>query len=156
MSQLTLKKIIQNKRAYHEYFIEKEIETGIELLGWEVKSVRSKTITINNSYVSFYNQEAYIYNSCFQLNTTQFLNPIHHNTTRLRKLLLKQHELLFLTEKTHHQNYTIIILDLHWKNSWIKAHIGLAKGKKKYDKRNIINIRKWKYEKEKIEKYINK
>lgn len=152
-----LKTIIQNKRAYHEYFIEKEIESGIQLLGWEVKSIRSKTITIDNSYISFQNQEAYIYNSIFQINIKQHsINPAYYNTNRLRKLLLKKNELLFLIEKTHCQHYTIIILNLHWKNSWIKALIGLAKGKKKYDKRNIIKTRQWKYEKEKIEKYINK
>lgn len=148
------KNIIQNKRVYHEYFIEKKIESGIALLGWEVKSARAKMITINNSYVSFHNKEAYIYNSTFQLHTIQSLN-IMHNTTRLRKLLLKKQELLFLIEKTNHQYYTVVILELYWKNSWIKASLGLAKGKKKYDKRHAINIRKWQHEKQQISKYTN-
>lgn len=152
MSQSIIKQIIQNKRAYHEYFIEKQIESGIKLLGWEIKSARTKMISIDNSYVSFHNKEAYIHNSVFQSNTTQFANTIH-NVARLRKLLLNKHELLFLIEKINHQNYTIIVLDLYWKNSWIKAHIGLAKGKKKYDKRNITNIRQWKYEKKQISQY---
>lgn len=152
MPSSTHTNIIQNKRVYHEYYIEKKIESGIALLGWEVKSARSKMITIDNSYISFYNKEAYIYNSLFQFNTTQFSN-ITHNVTRLRKLLLKKKELLFLMEKINHQKYTIVILELYWKNSWIKANIGLAKGKKKYDKRNTINIRKWQYEKKQIAKY---
>lgn len=152
MSSSTHTSIIQNKRVYHEYYIEKKIESGIALLGWEVKSARSQTITIDNSYISFCNKEAYIYNSLFQLNTTQFSN-ITHNVTRLRKLLLKKKELIFLMEKINHQKYTVVILELYWKNSWIKANIGLAKRKKKYDKRNIINIRKWQYEKKQITKY---
>lgn len=155
MSKLTFKKIIQNKRAYHEYFIEKEIESGIELLGWEVKSARAKMIAIDNSYISFHKKEPYIYNSIFQLNTTKFSNLIY-DPNRLRKLLLKKHEILSLTEKINHQHYTIIVLDLYWKNSWIKARIGLAKGKKKYDKRNIIKTHKWQKEQEKIKRYINK
>lgn len=155
MPLLSIKKIIKNKRAYYEYFIEKKIESGIELLGWEIKSARSKMITIDNSYVSFHNQEAYMHNSIFQYNKTQLSNKIY-NISRSRKLLLNKHELLFLKEKIKQQNYTIIVLDLYWKNSWIKVNIGLAKGKKKYDKRNIINIRKWKYEKKQITKYINK
>ncbi|WP_159715130.1 SsrA-binding protein SmpB [Blochmannia endosymbiont of Camponotus nipponensis] len=146
MNQLILKKITQNKRVYHEYFIEKQLESGIALLGWEVKSARSNTVTIDNSYISFCNQEAYIYNSIFQPNITQFYNETQHSI-RIRKLLLKKHELLFLTEKINQQGYTVIILDLHWKNSWIKANIGVVKGKKKHDKRNIIHMKKWKKEK---------
>lgn len=155
MSEIIYKKIIQNKRAYYEYFIEKKIESGIELFGWEIKSARSKTINIDNSYVSFRNKEAYIYNSVFQYNTINSSN-ITCDTTRLRKLLLKKKELLFLMEKAHYQNYTITVLELYWKESWIKAHIGLAKGKTKHDKRNIIKTRKWQYEKKQITKYTNK
>lgn len=153
MVQTIITNIIQNKRAYYEYFIEKKIESGIQLLGWEIKSIRSKKITINNSYVSFFNKEAYIYNSVFQSNITQFPNEIH-NATRLRKLLLKKHELLFLIDKINHKSYTIVVLDLHWKNSWIKVNIGLAKGKTKYDKRNIIKTRMWTYEKNILKKLI--
>lgn len=152
MSQLTIKSIIQNKRAYHDYFIEKKIESGIELLGWEVKSIRSKSIAIDNSYISFHNKEAYICNSIFQIQTTHTSN-IQYNTTRLRKLLLNKYELLFLMEKVNYQQYTVIVLDLFWRNSWIKTHIGLAKGKKKYDKRSTINTRIWKNEKKEILKH---
>ncbi|AGC03823.1 ssrA-binding protein [Candidatus Blochmanniella chromaiodes str. 640] len=155
MNQLILKKITQNKHAYHEYFIEKKIESGISLLGWEVKSARSNMVVINNSYVSFYNKEAYICNSIFQSNVTQFYNEAH-NSVRVRKLLLKKNELLFLIEKVNQKGYTAIILDLYWKNSWIKVNIGLAKGKKKYDKRNIIHMHKWKKEKIRILKYMKK
>lgn len=153
MTQLVLKKITQNKRAYYEYFIEKKIEAGIVLLGWEVKSARSNMVTINNSYISFDNKEAYIYNSIFQTNITQFYNEVY-NSARIRKLLLKKNELLFLMETVKQRGYTIVVLDLYWRDSWIKINIGIAKGKKKYDKRNIIDAHKWKKEKVHILKYV--
>lgn len=155
MQKLNLYKIIiQNNRIHHKYIIEKEFESGLVLLGWEVKAIRSKTISIDNSYISFQNKEAYIYNSVFQSKTTN-TNPIF-NPTRIRKLLLNKKELLFLTEKINNYHYTIVILNLFWKNSWIKANIGLAKGKKKYDKRHILNTNRWKIEKIHITRHFNK
>lgn len=153
MNQLILKKITQNKRAYYEYFVEKKIESGISLLGWEVKSARSKMVIIDNSYVSFYNKEAYICNSIFQSNVTRFDNE-SSDSVRARKLLLKKNELSFLMEKVNQKGYTAIILDLYWKNSWIKVNIGIAKGKKKYDKRNIIHMHQWNKEKVRVLKYM--
>ncbi|URJ23293.1 SsrA-binding protein SmpB [Blochmannia endosymbiont of Camponotus sp. C-003] len=153
MNQLILKKITQNKRAYYEYFVEKQIESGISLLGWEVKSARSKMVVIDNSYVSFYNKEAYICNSIFQSNVTRFDNE-SSDSVRARKLLLKKNELSFLMEKVNQKGYTAIILDLYWKNSWIKVNIGIAKGKKKYDKRNIIHMHQWNKEKVRVLKYM--
>ncbi|URJ28232.1 SsrA-binding protein SmpB [Candidatus Blochmannia vicinus] len=155
MNQLILKKITQNKRAYYEYFIEKKIEAGIVLLGWEVKSARSNMVTIDNSYVSFDNREAYIYNSIFQTSITQLYNEVY-NAVRIRKLLLKKNELLFLMETVKRRGYTIVVLDLYWRYSWIKINIGIAKGKKKYDKRDVIDAHKWKKEKVHILKYMNK
>ncbi|URJ28766.1 SsrA-binding protein SmpB [Blochmannia endosymbiont of Camponotus sp. C-046] len=153
MNQLILKKITQNKRAYYEYFVEKQIESGISLLGWEVKSARSKMVVIDNSYVSFYNKEAYICNSIFQSNVTRFDNE-SSDSVRARKLLLKKNELSFLMEKVNQKGYTAIILDLYWKNSWIKVNIVIAKGKKKYDKRNIIHMHQWNKEKVRVLKYM--
>lgn len=153
MNQLILKKITQNKRAYYEYFVEKKIESGISLLGWEVKSARSNMVIIDNSYVSFYNKEAYICNSIFQSNVTRFDNE-SSDSVRARKLLLKKNELSFLMEKVNQKGYTAIILDLYWKNSWIKVNIGIAKGKKKYDKRNIIHMHQWNKEKVRVLKYM--
>ncbi|CAD83234.1 tmRNA-binding protein [Candidatus Blochmanniella floridana] len=146
--------IIQNKRVHHKYFIEKEIETGLVLLGWEVKSIRSRKITIENSYVSLRDQEAYMCNANFQIQTN--MNVSTPDPTRMRKLLLKKQELSFLTEIMHKKSYTIIILNLFWKNSWIKANIGIAKGKKKYDKRHIVNTHQWKLEQKHIIKCVNK
>lgn len=74
----------------------------------------------------------------------------------MRKLLLHKQELLLLIDKINKKNYTIVILNLFWKNSWIKANIGIAKGKKKYDKRHTLNTNQWKLEKKYITKCINK
>lgn len=155
MNQYNKKFIVCNKRIHHKYFIEKTIESGIVLFGWEVKSVRLKLITIDNSYISFKGHEAYIYNSVFQ---TQLKNNniSNYNSVRARKLLLKKKELLFLKEYSTKLGYTIAVINLFWKNSWIKINIGIAKGKKKYDKRYIINKNSWNKEKIKVIKNINK
>lgn len=145
MNKLNLHIIINNNRIYHKYFIEKTFESGIVLLGWEVKSIRSKSINIDNSYVSFQNDEAYIYNAFFH--TSSIHNELAYDPIRKRKLLLKKKELLFLKNKINQNNYTIIILNFFKKDNWIKTKIGLAKGKKKYDKRYIINTNLWKKEK---------
>ncbi|ADV33932.1 ssrA-binding protein [Candidatus Blochmanniella vafra str. BVAF] len=151
MNQSYSKQIIQNKGVYHKYFIEKKIESGLVLLGWEVKAIRSKQVVIDNSYISFQNQEAFIYNSFFKkINTNN--NPIY-DTNRIRKLLLKKQELLFLKEKIKRYKYTIVIINLFWKNSWIKATIGLAKGKRNFDKRNIVHSNEWKSKKQNLVKY---
>ncbi|URJ25027.1 SsrA-binding protein SmpB [Candidatus Blochmannia ocreatus (nom. nud.)] len=152
MNRLILKKITQNTRIYHKYFIEKKIESGIALLGWEVKSARFNRVAIDNCYVSVCNAEAYVYNAVFQSNKIQYDNGIY-NTIRVRKLLLKKHEILFLMEKVAQQGYTVVVLDLYWKNSWIKLTIGIAKGKKQHDKRNAIIMQDWNREKMRIMKY---
>lgn len=145
MIKLNTSEIIRNKQIYNNYFIEKKYESGIVLLGWEVKSIRLKLITINNSYIVFQNSEAFIYNAFFQPQIKS--NESIYNPIRVRKLLLKKNELLFLKNQVQKNGYTIVILNLFWKNSWIKANIGIAKGKKKYDKRQIIRTNAWKKEK---------
>lgn len=154
MNKRNLNEIIYNNRVYYKYFIEKTFVSGIILLGWEVKAIRAKLIAIDNSYISFQGDEAFVYNAVFQtqLNSYELIsNPI-----RARKLLLKKNELLFLKDQINKNRYTIVVLSLFWKNSWIKVNIGLAKSKKKYDKRHEINIDTWKKEKIHITKYFNK
>lgn len=154
MNQYNINEILNNKQAYYKFFIEKTFESGISLLAWEVKSARLKLITIDNSYISFKGYEAFIYNAVFQNSIKH--NVSEYNPIRIRKLLLTKKELLFLKSQTNQYGYTIIVLSLFWKNNWIKASIGLAKGKKKYDKRHIIHKTSWKKEKIHITKCINK
>ncbi|MBK4765415.1 MAG: SsrA-binding protein SmpB [Pantoea sp. Brub] len=144
--------IAQNKRAYHEYFIENEIEVGISLQGWEIKSLRYGQVSITDSYVMLNKGEAYLLNSTIQpIITTS--NHIICNPQRDRKLLLNKYELISLNNKVKQKNYTIIALLIYWKKAWCKLKIGLAKGKKHYDKRNDIKNREWQINKSKVIKF---
>lgn len=144
--------IMQNKRAYFEYFIEKEIEAGLSLQGWEVKSLRSYKVNINNSYIQLINNQAYLFNTIITP-LKEISLYVEHNPIRVRPLLLNKWEFKFLFNHLNCKGYTIIILSIYWKNIWCKIKIGLAKGKKKYDKRNIIKKREWKKNKLRIIKY---
>lgn len=143
--------IALNKRARHDYFIEDEMEAGLELQGWEVKSMRAGKANISDSYIIFKQGEAYLFGSTIQpLNVAS--THIVCDPTRTRKLLLKQKELASLFGKANRDGYTIVALSLYWKGAWAKLKIGLAKGKKQHDKREDIKEREWKVTKDRIMK----
>ena len=143
--------IALNKRARHEYFIEDEIEAGLELQGWEVKSMRAGKANISDSYIIFKNGEAYLFGATIQplslASTHVVCDPM-----RTRKLLLNKRELDNLFGKSSRDGFTIVALSLYWKGPWVKIKIGLAKGKKQHDKRDDIKEREWKVAKERIMK----
>ncbi|AZI14592.1 SsrA-binding protein SmpB [Avibacterium paragallinarum] len=144
--------IALNKRARFEYFIEDEIEAGLSLQGWEVKSMRAGKANISDSYVIFQNGEAYLFGANIQpLNVAS--THIVCDPTRTRKLLLKQKELASLFGKSNRDGYTLVALSLYWKGPWAKIKIGLAKGKKQHDKRDDIKDREWKVAKDRIMKH---
>lgn len=121
--------IALNKRARHDYFIEDEIEAGLELQGWEVKSIRAGKANISDSYVIFKNGEAFLFGASIQpLNVAS--THIVCDPTRTRKLLLNKRELASLFGKANRDGFTIVALSLYWKSAWAKVKIGLAKGKK--------------------------
>ncbi|MCW9709524.1 SsrA-binding protein SmpB [Avibacterium sp. 21-586] len=143
--------IALNKRARHEYFIEDEIEAGLSLQGWEVKSMRAGKANISDSYIIFKNGEAYLFGATIQpLNVAS--THIVCDPTRTRKLLLKQRELASLFGKANRDGFTIVALSLYWKGPWAKIKIGVAKGKKQHDKRDDIKDREWKVAKDRIMK----
>lgn len=143
--------IALNKRARHDYFIEDEIETGLELQGWEVKSMRAGKANISDSYVIFKNGEAFLFGANIQpLNVAS--THIVCDPTRTRKLLLNKRELASLFGKANRDRFTIVALSLYWKSAWAKVKIGLAKGKKQHDKRDDIKEREWKVTKDRIMK----
>ncbi|WP_118795015.1 SsrA-binding protein SmpB [Haemophilus influenzae] len=144
--------IALNKRARHDYFIEDEIEAGLELQGWEVKSMRAgKANNISDSYVIFKNGEAFLFGANIQpLNVAS--THIVCDPTRTRKLLLNKRELASLFGKANRDGFTIVALSLYWKSAWAKVKIGLAKGKKQQDKRDDIKEREWKVTKDRIMK----
>ena len=143
--------IALNKRARHDYFIEDEIEAGLELQGWEVKSMRVGKANISDSYVIFKNREAFLFGASIQpLNVAS--THIVCDPTRTRKLLLNKRELASLFGKANRDGFTIVALSLYWKSAWAKVKIGLAKGKKQHDKRDDIKEREWKVTKDRIMK----
>jgi ssrA-binding protein len=147
--------IALNKRARHDYFIEDEIEAGLELQGWEVKSMRAGKVNISDSYVIFKNGEAFLFGSMIQPLSVASTHIVC-DPSRTRKLLLKQRELDSLFGKTNRDGFTLIALSLYWKGAWAKIKIGLAKGKKQHDKRDDIKEREWRVAKEVIMKNSNK
>ena len=147
--------IALNKRARHDYFIEDEIEAGLELQGWEVKSMRAGKANLSDSYVIFKNGEAFLFGASIQPLSVASTHVVC-DPTRTRKLLLKQCELDTLFGKANRDGFTLIALSLYWKGAWAKVKIGLAKGKKQQDKREDIKEREWKVAKERIMKNARK
>ncbi|MBG2913096.1 SsrA-binding protein SmpB [Proteus cibarius] len=147
--------IALNKRARHEYFIEDEIEAGLALQGWEVKSLRAGKANISDSYVVMRDGEAYLFGATITpLNVAS--THVVCDPTRTRKLLLKQRELDNLYGQINRDGYTVVALSLYWKNAWCKIKIGVAKGKKDHDKRDTIKDREWKLDKARIMKNANR
>lgn len=132
----TIKTIANNKKARHDYFIENIIEAGISLAGTEVKSIRQGKVSIKESYCLIKKAEVYIYG----MNITPYDhgNIFNLEPTRERKLLLNKQEINKLIGQTKEKGYSLIPLNVHIKNGWIKLDIALARGKKNYDKRDSM------------------
>lgn len=141
--------IINNKKIYYDYYIEKTIESGLILEGWEVKSLREKKVNINNGYLSFYNKELYVVN----INIEPFkksVSYISYQSNRNRKVLLHRKEISFLYGKYKEKGYSLVALSLYWKKSWCKLKIGIAKGKKIQDKRENKKKQDWMIQKNRM------
>ena len=130
---------IVNKKAYFNYFIDSELEAGIVLKGTEIKSVRKGSVNLTDSYVRIKNNEAYIINMF--IDKYDEGNIFNHEPTRERKLLLHKKEIKKLHELTSRDGYTLVPVKLYIKNDKAKISIGIAKGKKLYDKRETIKKR---------------
>ena len=134
--QKGIKVIAQNKKAYHDYFIEETYEAGISLAGTEVKSLRLGQCSIKEAYVGEKDGEMYIYH--MHINPYEKGNIFNKDPLRTRKLLLHKSEIRKLTGAASQDGYTIMPLSVYFKNGRAKVEIGLAKGKKLYDKRADI------------------
>lgn len=130
---------IKNKKAYFNYFIEKEIEAGIVLVGTEIKSIRNNKVNLTDSFVRIKNNEAYIINMFIEKYDKG--NIFNHDETGERKLLLHKREIKKIYEQIKKEGYTLVPLKVYMKNNKAKVLIGLAKGKKMYDKRETIKKR---------------
>ena len=130
------KLIAQNKKAYHDYFIEESYEAGLMLVGTEVKSIRNGSANIKESFIRIENGEAFILN--MHINPYEHGNIFNGDPTRRRKLLLHKHEIATLLSGVMRDGMTIMPLRVYIKGSLIKMQIGLARGKKLHDKRQDI------------------
>ena len=135
---------IKNRKAYFDYFIEKEIEAGIVLTGTEIKSIRNGSCNLKDSYAKIKNSEVYIINMF--ISKYDEGNRFNHDERRTRKLLLHKAEIKRLLEYTSKEGYTLIPLKLYFKNQKAKILIGVCKGKHNYDKRRAIKERELKKE----------
>lgn len=126
--------IIDNKKAFFDYFIEERFEAGLVLQGWEVKSIRAGRVQLKEAYVIVRNGEVYLF-GCHISALTSTSTHVHPETTRTRKLLLNAAEISKLIGKVERSGYTLVPLNLHYSKGRVKCDIGLAKGKKQHDKR---------------------
>ncbi len=126
--------IADNKKAFHDYFIEDRWEAGIVLEGWEVKAIRDARVQIKEAYVVVRGDELFLFGAHISALSTAS-SFTHPDAVRTRKLLLHRAELEKLIGKVERSGYTLVPLNLHFKGGRIKCEIGLAKGKKQHDKR---------------------
>ena len=141
--------IIENKKAFFDYFIEERYEAGLVLEGWEVKAIRAGRSNIKEAYVIVRHAELYLI-GCHISPLPTASTHIHPDPVRTRKLLLNSAEINKLIGKTEQRGYTLVPLNLHYSNGRIKCEIGLAKGKKLHDKRETAKERDWEREKARI------
>ena len=126
--------IVDNKKAYHDYFIEDRYECGVVLEGWEVKAIRAARVQIKEAYVVVRGDELFLFGAHISAMATASTFS-HPDAVRTRKLLLHRAEVDKLIGKVERSGFTMVPLNLHFKGGRIKCEIGLAKGKKQHDKR---------------------
>lgn len=132
--QLGIKQVAQNKKAYHEYFIEEKYEAGIELAGTEVKSIRQGRINLKDSFCAVKNGELFVHG--MHISPYEQGNIFNKDPVRARRLLMHKKEILKLHARVKQDGLTLVPLSVYFKDSRVKVEIGLAKGKKLYDKRD--------------------
>jgi len=141
--------IVENRKAFHDYFIERRFEAGIALEGWEVKAIRAGRVQLKEAYVIVNNGEIFLIGS--------HISPLPAASThftpdpvRTRKLLLHAREISELIGSVERAGYTLVPLNLHYKDGRVKVEIGLAKGKKQYDKRQDEKEKDWRREQQRL------
>lgn len=141
--------IVENKKAFHDYFIEERFEAGIVLEGWEVKAIRAGRVQVKEAYVIVTSGEIFLLGSHISPLPTASTH-IQPDPTRTRKLLLNAGEIKKLIGAVERAGYTLVPLDMHYTRGRIKLAIGLAKGKKQYDKRATEKERDWQREQQRL------
>jgi SsrA-binding protein len=141
--------ITQNRRAQHDYSIEERFEAGLALEGWEVKSIRAGRAQLNEAYVIVRGAELFLLNAHFGVLPTTSTH-VRADPTRTRKLLLHAAEIRKLIGKVERAGYTLVPIDLHFSSGRVKLAIGLAKGKRQFEKRAAEQERDWKREQNRL------
>ena len=141
--------IVENKKAFHDYFIEERYEAGLVLEGWEVKAIRAGRANIKEAYVILKGEEPFVIGMHISAlpEASTHVNP---DPTRSRKLLLNAEEIRRLIGKVEQRGYTLVPLDLHYNKGRVKIAVGLAKGKKQHDKRDTEKDREWQREQQRL------
>jgi len=141
--------IVQNKKATHDFFIEERFEAGIALEGWEVKAIRAGRVQLKEGYVIVRGAELYLIGAHITPlpEASTHVNP---DPVRTRKLLLHAAQIAKLIGKVERAGYTLVPLDLHYSRGRVKLEIGLARGKKQHDKREVEREREWQRERERL------
>jgi SsrA-binding protein len=141
--------IVDNRKAYHDYFVEEKFEAGVALEGWEVKAIRAGRAHIKEAYVVVKDGELLLIGAHITPLVTASTHVVA-DATRTRKLLLHRREINRLIGQVERAGYTLIPLNLHYSKGRIKLDLGLAKGKKQYDKRAAIREREWNREQQRV------
>jgi len=141
--------IVENRKASHEYFIEERYEAGIALEGWEVKAIRAGRAQLKEAYVIVRNEEIFLIGAHISPLSAASTH-VHPDPVRTRKLLLHAEEIRRLIGRVDRAGYTLVPLDLHYVRGRVKLNIGLAKGKKQYDKRADEKEKDWKREQQRL------
>jgi len=141
--------IVENRKAPHEYFIEERYEAGIALEGWEVKAIRAGRAQLKEAYVIVQNEEIFLIGAHISPLSAASTH-VHPDPVRTRKLLLHAEEIRRLIGRVDRAGYTLVPLDMHYLRGRVKINIGLAKGKKQYDKRAAEKEKEWNREKQRL------
>jgi SsrA-binding protein len=141
--------IVENRKAFHDYFIEERFEAGIALEGWEVKAIRGGRAHLKEAYVIVKEGELMLIGAHISPLSTASTH-VHPDPTRTRRLLMHREEINRLIGKVERAGYTLTPLDLHYSKGRVKLAVGLAKGKKQHDKRRTIREREWNREQQRL------
>ena len=141
--------IVENKKAFHDYFIEERYEAGLVLEGWEVKAIRAGRVQLKEAYEMLKGAEPFVIGMHVSPLPTASTH-VRPDPTRSRKLLLNAEEIRKLIGKVEQRGMTLVPIDLHYSKGRVKIAIGLAKGKKQHDKRASIKEREWNREQQRL------
>ena len=141
--------IVENRKAFHDYFVEERFEAGLVLVGWEVKAIRAGRAQLKEAYVIVRNGEIFLIGAHISA-LPEASTHVQPDPVRTRKLLLHAGEIHKLIAKVERAGYTLVPLNLHYTKGRIKLEIGLARGKKQHDKREAEKERDWKREQQQL------